>query len=76
MVKNITSGSLSMTTKMLHNTDKMVVAKLFSPHKCEFVYQREDGTHYVQKRLGTEEYWELLPNPTGETQFIYGEKIK
>ena len=42
----------------------------------DFEYQRTDGTHYVHKRLGMEEYWELLPNPTGETQFIYGEKIK
>jgi hypothetical protein len=29
----------------------------------------------VYRRLDNEEYYELQPNPTGETKWLWGEKI-
>ena len=60
---------------MLNLKDKIIEARLYSPHKCEFIYEREDGTHYVYRRLDDEEYYELQPNPTGETKWLWGKKI-
>ena len=60
---------------MLNLKDKIIEARLYSPHKCEFICERGDGTHYVYRRLDDEEYYELQPNPTGETKWLWGEKI-
>ena len=61
---------------MLDLKDKIIGARLYSPHKCEFICEREDGTHYVYRRLDDEEYYQLHLNPTGETKWLWGEKIK
>jgi len=61
---------------MLDIKDKLIQVKLYSPHKCEFICEREDGTHYVYRRLDDEEYYQLHLNPTGETKWLWGEKIK
>jgi hypothetical protein len=61
---------------MLNIKDKIIEARLYSPHKCEFICEREDGTHYVYRRLDDEEYYELQPNLTGETKWIWGQKIE
>ena len=60
---------------MLNLKDKIIEARLYSPHKCEFICEREDGTHYVYRRLDDEEYYELQQNLTGETKWVWGEKI-
>jgi len=61
---------------MLDIKDKLIQVKLYSPHKCEFICERENGTHYVYRKLDNEEYYELQPNPTEETKWLWGEKIK
>ena len=61
---------------MLNLKDKIIEARLYSPHKCEFICEREDGTHYVYRRLGKDEYYNLTENPTGETKWLWGCKIK
>ena len=61
---------------MLNPKDKIIQARLYSPHKCEYVCERENGTHYVYRRLGEEEYYELHPNPTGETKWLWGDRIQ
>ncbi len=60
---------------MLNKNDKIIKARLYSPHKCEYICERVDGTHYVYRRLGEDEYYELHPNPSGETRWVWGNKV-
>ena len=57
---------------MLNKNDKVLEVRLYSPHKCDFICEREDGTYYVFMRRSEESYWELIKTDTG---WIYGEKI-
>ena len=57
---------------MLNKNDKVLEVRLYSPHKCDFICEREDGTHYVFMRRGADSYWELIKTDTG---WIYGEQI-
>ena len=61
---------------MLNKDDKIIEAKLYTPHVCDYICERTDGTHYVMMKRHDDEYWELVPNPTGETRWLWGEKIK
>jgi len=58
---------------MLNKTDKVIEARLYSPHKCDFICEREDGTHYVYIKRDWTGYYELHRNGDG---WIYGEKLK
>jgi hypothetical protein len=58
---------------MLNKNDKILEVRLYTPHKCDYICEREDGTHYVFMRRGEDSYWEL----TGDVnQWFFGEKIK
>jgi hypothetical protein len=57
---------------MLNKNDKVLEVRLYSPHKCDFICEREDGTYYVFMRRGEESYWELIKTDTG---WVYGEQI-
>lgn len=57
---------------MLNKTDKVLEVRLYSPHKCDYVCEREDGTHYVFMRRGEDSYYELHKQGDG---WIFGEKI-
>jgi hypothetical protein len=61
---------------MLDKKDKIITAKLYSPHVCDYICEREDGSRYIMVRRHDDEYWELVPNPSGETEWMYGERIK
>ena len=43
---------------MLKKTDKLIELLLYSPHVSDFIYQREDGSHYAQRRNHGEVYTE------------------
>lgn len=33
--------------------DKLIELRLYSPHKCDFIWQREDGSYYaIQQKSG------------------------
>jgi hypothetical protein len=57
---------------MLNKNDKILEVRLYSPHKCDYICEREDGTHYVFMRRGEDSYWGLIKTDTG---WIFGEKI-
>lgn len=61
---------------MLNKNDKIIEARLYSPHKCQYVCEREDGTHYLFSRVDGDVFYELHLNPSGETRWIIGEEIK
>ena len=61
---------------MLNKNDKIIRAKLYTPHVSDFVCERMDGTHYLMMSRHETEYYELLPNPTGATEWIWGKKIE
>lgn len=44
---------------MLEKSDKLIELILYSPHVCDFIYQREDGSYYVQRRNHGECYQNL-----------------
>jgi hypothetical protein len=58
---------------MLNKNDKILEVRLYSPHKCDYVCEREDGTYYVFMRRSEDSYWEL--NGT-KNQWTWGEKIE
>lgn len=60
---------------MLDPKDKLIEVILYTPHKCDYIYEREDKTHYVSMKRGKEQNFELLPNPSNETRWILGEEI-
>ena len=60
---------------MLNETDKVVEVRLYSPHVCDFVYEREDGTYYVHMSHEESKYFELHINPSKETKWILGEMV-
>ncbi len=57
---------------MLNKNDKVLEVRLYSPHKCDFVCEREDGTHYVFMRRDEQSYYELHKQDDG---WIFGNKI-
>lgn len=58
---------------MLNKNDKLIRLNLNSPHVCDFIYEREDGTYYAYRKNHEEWYQELTK--VGD-QFITGEVIK
>ena len=60
---------------MLNKNDKVLEMRLYSPHKCDFICEREDGTYYVLMRRDEDVYYELYKNQE-QDGWIYGEKIK
>ena len=44
---------------MLNKNDKLIQIRLYSPHKCDFIYERENGSRYVQRKLDETIYYEL-----------------
>jgi hypothetical protein len=58
---------------MLNKNDKILEVRLYTPHKCDYICEREDGTHYVFMRRGEDSYWELNGDVN---QWFFGEKIK
>jgi hypothetical protein len=58
---------------MLNKNDKILEVRLYTPHKCDYICEREDGTHYVFMRRGEDSYWELNGDVS---QWFFGEKIK
>ena len=61
---------------MLNKEDKIIEAKLYSSHICDYICEREDGTLYVMMRREDDTYREVTIDPTGKTDWIYGEIIK
>ena len=59
---------------MLSKNDKLLEVRLYSPHKCDYICEREDGTHYVFMRRGEDTYRQLHKNKTGDG-WIYGKQI-
>lgn len=57
---------------MLNKLDKVIEVRLYSPHKCDYVCQREDGTFYVFMRRGEDCYHELYKTSDG---WILGDKL-
>jgi len=57
---------------MLNKNDKVLEVRLYSPHKCDFMCEREDGTRYLFRRIDGDSYWELTKTDTG---WVYGEQI-
>ena len=41
---------------MLNKNDKVLEMRLYSPHKCDFICEREDGTHYLYVKCD----WQVL----------------
>ena len=62
---------------MLNENDKVIEARLYTPHVTDFICEREDGTHYVYMpyRDSDSRYYDLQPNPSKETRWIMGNKI-
>jgi hypothetical protein len=60
---------------MLNPSDTLIQVKLYSPHNCDFIWQREDGTRYVHRKLGKESVNELHKNPDKD-EWIIGEVIQ
>lgn len=58
---------------MVNKNDKVIQLRLYSPHKCDFIYEREDGTRYIHRKLDEEAFYEL--NKTDEG-WVFGDKIK
>ena len=58
---------------MVNKTDKVIQVRLYSPHKCDFIYEREDGTRYIHRKLDEQTFYEL--NKTDEG-WVLGDKIK
>jgi hypothetical protein len=46
--------------------------RLYSPHKCDFICKREDGTHYLYVKCDWTGYYEVHREGN---QWICGEKI-
>ena len=44
---------------MLNKSDKLIQVRLYSPHKCDFIYERENGTRYVHRKLEETAFYEL-----------------
>lgn len=57
---------------MMNKSDKVIEVRLYSPHKCDYVCQREDGTFYVFMRRGEDCYHELYKTSDG---WILGDKL-
>lgn len=57
---------------MLNKNDKVIELRLYSPHKCDFICEREDGTYYLYVKRDWIGYYELHRNGK---QWICGEKI-
>ena len=51
---------------------KVLEVRLYSPHKCDYLCEREDGTRYLFRRLDEDSYWEVIKTDTG---WVYGEQI-
>jgi len=45
---------------MLEKTDNLIEVILYSPHVCDFIYQREDGTYYAQRKNHGEWYQNVI----------------
>lgn len=58
---------------MLNKSDKLIRLNLNSPHVCDFIYQREDGTLYAQRRNHGEWYQEIVSE---NDQWIFGNIIE
>lgn len=61
---------------MLNKNDKVIEVRLYSPHIADFIFERENGTHYVMIKRHDVDYYELNTNPTQETKWTFGNKIK
>jgi hypothetical protein len=57
---------------MLNKNDKVLEMRLYSPHKCDFICKREDGTHYLYVKCDWTGYYEVHREGN---QWICGEKI-
>lgn len=57
--------------------DKLVEVVLISSHVSDFIWQREDGSHYMDCRGRGDPYkHEISINSTGTPKWIMGEKIE
>lgn len=61
---------------MVNKTDKVIQVRLYSPHKCDFIYEREDGTRYIHRKLDEEAFYELHRVSEDSTDWSIGEKIE
>lgn len=61
---------------MSNKSDKLIHAKLYSPHKTDYIWEREDGTRYVHRKLDEESMNELSQNPNNPDEWLIGEEIK
>jgi hypothetical protein len=53
-------------------SDKVVELFLYSPHVCDFVFQREDQSYYLHRKDGEVSYYELTK---GETGWVIGKQL-
>ena len=61
---------------MSNKSDKLIHIKLYSPHKTDYIWEREDGSRYVHRKLDEESMNELSQNPSNPNEWLIGEKIK
>lgn len=61
---------------MLNKNDKLIHAKLYSPHKSDFVWEREDGTRYIHRKLDKEGFFEIYKNPENPEEWLVGDQIE
>ena len=57
---------------MLNKKDKVIEVRLYSPHKCDYVCEREDGSYYVFMCREEKIYHELHKTSDG---WILGDKL-
>ncbi len=57
---------------MLEKTDKLIQLLLYSPHVCDFIYEREDGTFYAQRKNHNEWYQKVTKV---DDQWVFGDRI-
>lgn len=61
---------------MLNKSDKLIHLKLYSPHKTDYIWEREDGTRYIHRRLDEETINELYRNPDNPDEWLVGKEIE
>lgn len=53
-------------------SDKVIKLFLYSPHVCDFIFEREDQTYYLLRKDGETSYYELTK---GENGWVIGNKL-
>lgn len=46
-------------------TDDLIEVRLYSPHVCDFIYRREDGSYYADRRNHGQQFLEVTRADSG-----------